>query len=352
MTSGHALLGISGGVDSAVAACLLVDKGLQVTGLNIRILDNAQDNLTLEPSPIVISDDPAYSIPVYTLNLSASFRDTVIANFREEYLAGRTPNPCTLCNKEIKWKGLLLSARMLGADIVATGHYARSICTENGPELHKGIDPSKDQSYFLWMLSREELDQTLFPLGELTKPEVRELARRFSVRAAAKKESQEICFIPHNDYRAFLSSSLPGLEKQVCNGEIIDARGKVAGHHKGYPFYTIGQRRGLGISSSEPLYVNRIEPERNRIHVGGKDSLARDTLTAHSMNWSGIPAPREPFRSLARIRYRDTETPCRVIPLDRNRVEVVFDTPKQAVTAGQAVVFFRDDTVLGGGIIV
>lgn len=350
MTSNHVILGISGGVDSAVAACLLADKGLQVTGLNIRVLDQAPDNLTLEPSPIVISDNPAYNIPVYTLNLSASFRDTIIANFQQEYLAGKTPNPCTLCNREIKWKGLRLGARMLEANLVATGHYARIIHTEDGPELHKGVDTSKDQSYFLWMLSKEELDRTIFPLGDLTKQEVRELAHRFGVRAAEQKESQEICFVPHNDYRAFLSSSIPGLEAQVRHGEIIDAGGEIIGHHKGYPFYTIGQRKGLGISASEPLYVTRIDPSGNRIHVGSKESLAQDTLTASNVNWL-TPPPGEPFRASARIRYRDTETPCRVTPLDSDKVEVVFDIPKQAVTPGQAVVFFRDDTVLGGGII-
>ncbi|MEC9487381.1 MAG: tRNA 2-thiouridine(34) synthase MnmA [Prosthecochloris sp.] len=347
----HVITGISGGVDSAVAACLLVEQGHRVTGLHIRILDTTGDDLTPTPCSIDISRDPAFHVPVYTLNLSRSFREKVITDFQDSYLSGLTPNPCTLCNKVIKWTGLLEGCRLLGGDRIATGHYARIDHSGPSPRLLKGRDRGKDQSYFLWMLDRDELDRTLFPLGEYTKPEVRELARSFGVRAAEKKESQEICFVPGNNYREFLKSSLPGLEEQVEGGDIVDDSGRVLGHHAGYPFYTIGQRKGLGISAPSPLYVNRIDAKHNRIHVGSRTSLACRTLSASHLNWIGIDPPSAPIRATARIRYRDTDTPCTIRPTGTSKAEISFDTPKQSVTPGQAVVFYREDDVLGGGII-
>ncbi len=347
----HVIVGISGGVDSAVAACMLIEKGYRVTGLHIKVLDHSDDNLHLEKSPLLISDREEYRFPIFSLNLSGSFRKGIITYFQQEYLSGRTPNPCMVCNKLIKWKGLLKGADLLKGDAVATGHYARIECRNGTCRILKGTDSRKDQSYFLWMLGNEELSKTMLPVGDLTKPEVRELARRFGVRSAEKKESQEICFVPDNDYRGFLKSSLPDLSEKLKEGKIIDSDGTVIGRHAGYPFYTIGQRKGLGLSSPEPLYVNRLDAEKNLIRVGGKAMLRCSRLIAEQMNWTGIGCPDGPTRAAARIRYRDTEEPCSVLPAGENRVEVIFDKPKQSVTPGQAVVFYMGDEVIGGGII-
>lgn len=245
----HVIIGLSGGVDSAVAACLLIKQGYHVTGLNIRVLDTPEDTPTLAPSAMRISDSEEFDFPVFTLNLSAKFARDVVGYFHDDYLAGRTPNPCMVCNKAIKWFGLFEAMRLLRADLVATGHYARTELRDAVTRLLKGVDPEKDQSYFLWMLTQAELAKTLFPLGGYTKAEVRELARSFGVHAAEKKESQEICFVPHDDYCAYLANAIPGLEARVAGGEIVDQAGKVIGHHRGYPFYTIGQRRA---SASRP----------------------------------------------------------------------------------------------------
>ncbi len=347
----HVIVGISGGVDSAVAACLLIEEGFTVTGLNIKVLDNTEENPNLSPSPMVISDLEDFRFPVYTLNLSDSFHNDVISYFIHDYLGGRTPNPCMVCNKLIKWKGLFKGAELLRADSVATGHYARIECNDGSCRLFKGSDNQKDQSYFLWMLETGDISRTLFPLGNLTKTEVRKHARRFRVKAAEKKESQEICFVPGNDYRQYLASSLPGIEERLKGGDIVDPSGSVIGYHAGYPFYTIGQRKGLGVSSPKPLYVNRLDPDTNRVHVGGKELLQCRKLKAGSMNWIGIDRPETPLLCAARIRYRDKEEPCRIVPLGKGTVEVLFDKPKQSVTPGQAVVFYRNDEVIGGGII-
>jgi len=267
------LVGISGGVDSATAACMLVSEGYRVIGLNIRVLDSPESNPTLQPSPLIVSNREEFRIPVYTLNLSKRFRENVIHYFQEEYLAARTPNPCIVCNKKIKWAGLLEAANMLQADFVATGHYASTSFSDGRFHLHKGADTKKDQSYFLWMLQQEELSKTILPLGPLTKPEVRELARVYGVPAAEKKESQEICFVPGDDYCHYLEQAIPDLADRVQGGELVDASGTVIGHHRGYPFYTIGQRRGLGAATGEPIYVTSIDPVHNRIHTGKKTNL-------------------------------------------------------------------------------
>jgi tRNA-specific 2-thiouridylase len=348
----HVIIGLSGGVDSSTAACLLVRQGYRVTGLNIRVLDTPEESPVLTAAPMRISDSKEFDFPVYTLNLSAKFTQDVIGYFHGDYLGGRTPNPCMVCNKTVKWFGLFEAMRLLEADLVATGHYARTEVCDGVTKLLKGVDPEKDQSYFLWMLSRKELAKTLFPLGGYTKTEVRALARSFGVHAAEKKESQEICFVPHDDYCAYLAGAIPGLEERVADGEIVDQQGKVIGHHRGYPFYTIGQRRGLGVATGEPVYVTQIDAEHNRIVVGSKADLESLSLIASDMNWIGITEPSAPFESEARIRYRDRQSACTVEPLEsNNRARVTFREPKQGVACGQAVVFYDGDEVLGGGII-
>ncbi|MEI6653113.1 MAG: aminomethyltransferase beta-barrel domain-containing protein, partial [Chlorobiaceae bacterium] len=213
------------------------------------------------------------------------------------------------------------------------------------------VDPEKDQSYFLWMLSQSDLAKTILPLGALTKPEVRKLAHSFGVRAAEKKESQEICFVPQDDYCSYLAGAIPGLAEKVANGNIVDETGKVIGKHRGYPFYTIGQRRGLGIAAKEPLYVTGLDTEHNRIQVGKKSALATRRLVASGLNWIGIESLGSPIDALGKIRYRDRETPCTIEPLDNDTVAVSFASPKSAIASGQAAVFYRDTEVLGGGFI-
>ena len=345
------VVGISGGVDSAVSACLLARQGYSVTGLNIQVLDSLDDSPLLKPSPLVISDHPDFQIPVFTLNLSRKFRNDVIGYFHEDYLGGRTPNPCMVCNKKIKWFGLFEGLKLLEADCVATGHFAATAFSEGRYRLYKGADAEKDQSYFLWMLTQSDLAKTLFPLGELTKPEVRALARSFGVRAAEKRESQEICFVPQDDYCSYLAGAIPGLTERVAEGEIVDESGKVIGKHHGYPFYTIGQHRGLGVSAKEPLYVTALDKENNRIVVGKKSSLASSSLIASGINWIGIEESAGAIEAAGKIRYRDCETPCTLEPLGEGAAKVSFSSPKSAVARGQAAVFYRDREVLCGGFI-
>jgi tRNA-specific 2-thiouridylase len=345
------LVGISGGVDSAVTACLLVKQGYEVTGLNIKVLDSLDDTPSIQPSPLVISDHPDFQIPVFTLNLSSKFRDDVINYFHDDYLGGRTPNPCMVCNKKIKWFGLFEGAKILDAEFIATGHFASTSFSDGRYRLYKGVDPQKDQSYFLWMLSQSDLAKTILPLGKLTKPEVRMLARTFGVRAAEKKESQEICFVPQDDYCSYLAGAIPGLAEKVANGDIVDENGLIIGKHRGYPFYTIGQRRGLGVSAKVPLYVTGLDTEHNRIHVGKKSALESRSLVASGLNWIGIDKLSSPIEALGKIRYRDKESHCIIEPLGHDTVVVSFSSPKNAIASGQAVVFYRDTEILGGGFI-
>jgi tRNA-specific 2-thiouridylase len=349
---------MSGGVDSSVAAALLLDQGHEVMGITMRVWDPAP--LPTEEGGTYSADDftdhmddarrvaDQLGIPLHVVDFREEFRRLVIDDFVDEYFHGRTPNPCVRCNRTVKFGLLLDKARELGAEYLATGHYARIVRGDDGfVHLLKGDDPHKDQSYFLFALTQEQLNRSLFPLGGLTKPEVRAIASRIGLRLAEKGESQEICFIPDDDYVRFLEAKKGA---GLLSGDIVDRQGSVLGSHCGTYRYTVGQRRGLGIAWREPLYVLGVNERRREVVVGSKEELYRDGLTAARMNWI-MPTPETEFDTSCKIRYRHQPVACRVLPLPGNRAEVRFLEKQQSVTPGQAVVFYDNDRVLGGGWI-
>jgi tRNA-specific 2-thiouridylase len=288
------------------------------------------------------------------MNFSGEFHKEVIENFIEEYIDGRTPNPCVLCNTKIKWETLIEKALELGADYIATGHYARvSFNDKTGRyELMRAVDANKDQAYALWGIRQENLARTLFPLGELTKPQIREIAEKYDLRTAHKSESMEICFVPDNDYNRFLKEAVPGLAEKVEEGELVDTEGNVIGKHKGYPFFTIGQRRGIGTGFGKPMYVVDIDAERNRVVIGEADKLLSGKLIAGAVNYVSITAADEQgTEALVKVRYRGEGFPAKIYPLDGDKVRIEFLEPQKAITPGQSAVFYDGDRVLGGGII-
>lgn len=354
------VVAMSGGVDSSVSAALLLEQGYHVIGVTMKTyeFDEVGGNVENETSCCglgAIHDARLVAaklgIPHYVVDFRSVFNKEVIGNFVDEYLQGRTPNPCVICNREIKWGQLLKKAEALGAERIATGHYAR-LSYDPGRKrfgIARAKFLEKDQSYALWAIGQEALSKTMFPLGEVTKPQVRELAARFGLRTANKQESYEICFVPDNRYDRFLKEQVAGLEMQVAGGEII-RNGEAVGTHRGYPFYTIGQRRGIGAYGAK-MYVTGIEKATNRIVVGPENDLFRSGLIAESVNWVGIPPSREPLRVAAKVRYKDDATPATVTPLGDDSIRVQFVAPKRAITPGQSVVFYDGDLLLGGGII-
>ncbi|MCS7091300.1 MAG: tRNA 2-thiouridine(34) synthase MnmA [Verrucomicrobiota bacterium] len=349
------VVGMSGGVDSSAAAALLLDQGYEVIGITLKLWPQdcryrAEDKCC---GPQAVSDARAVcdrlGIPYYLIDESAEFQQHVIRYFAEEYKAGRTPNPCVICNQELKFGRLLDRALRLGAQYVATGHYARLQRRADGRTLLlRGSDPRKDQSYFLFSLRQEQLSRALFPLGERTKSETRELARHCNLKTAEKAESQEICFVPDNDYGRFLRDS--GFV-QPHRGEIVDLQGHVLGYHDGIEFYTIGQRRGLRVAAGRPLYVVNLDPEQNRVIVGEVSDLVTNTFVMERCNWIPFDSLGEPVEVTVKIRYNHPGTPARVEPLDGNRARVFLHIPQRAVTPGQAAVCYQGDLVLGGGWI-
>jgi tRNA-uridine 2-sulfurtransferase len=352
------LVAMSGGVDSSVTAALLMEQGHEVIGISMQVWDYSKFSAPEgeEFGSCCSLDDihdarriaEQLGIPFYVVNFEQEFQERVIDDFVDAYFRGETPNPCVRCNQLIKFDLLLKKARELGADFLATGHYARVVRGDDGIfRLCKGLDPRKDQSYFLFTLTQEQLAMTLFPLGGLAKTEVRDLATRYGLRVAQKKESQEICFIPDDDYVRFL-------EEERGNGRlagnIVTGDGQVLGRHNGTYRYTVGQRRGLGIAHSEPLYVIRLDAQRHEVVVGTERELYSAGLLATGMNWFG-PAPDEPVETTCKIRYRHQPVPCRIEPLPEGRVRVHFRAPEKSVTPGQAVVFYDGDCVRGGGWI-
>lgn len=349
------VVAMSGGVDSSVSAALLKEQGCEVTGVSLQLYDPVPKEPGCRIKTCCSLDDvmdaarvaKTLEIPFEVIDMRAEFKELVIDYFIAEYAAGRTPNPCIRCNELIKFGLLLKKANEMGAELLATGHYARKAGDWNGGErLLTGLDPAKDQSYFLFTLSREQLQRIVFPVGVLEKRCVRKLAADFNLPVAQKHESQEICFIPDNDYVRFLESH--GVAQKP--GEIVTSNGTVVGSHSGVHRYTIGQRKGLGVAWHQPLHVLAIDTEMNRIVAGGREDLAIASLTAGGATWNGIPAGTE-FRAECRIRYRHQPSPCTVVMLAGNRFEVRFDAPQSAVTPGQAAVVYDGDHVLGGGWI-
>ncbi len=352
-------MGLSGGVDSAVAAAALLEKGYKVGGLYIR---NGFPVRGEEDAEAVAS---RLDIPLYRLDASAEFRREVVDYFVSEYLAGRTPNPCCVCNKRIKFHHLIDEAGKVGYDLVATGHYAREVYDANARRytLCKGVDAVKDQSYFLFMLGQQELGRVLFPNGNRTKKEVRAKALELGFNDRPFKESQEICFIPDDDYKRFIRQARPDL--RAAPGHFVDRHGKILGRHRGIHSYTVGQRRGLNIASTAPYYVLEIDPEKNEVVLGRENEQLSDGLIAAAVIWvSGEKIPEEGFEATTKIRYRHSGVDSKIMPLSSaggdfpacagadDGVIVRFARPQKAVTPGQAAVFYRGNCVLGGGWIV
>ena len=344
------MVAMSGGVDSSTSAMLLARAGHRVSGVMARMWRQAGEN-TEEASA---SEESArdicalLGIPFHVLDLRDAFYANVVAPFADEYTNGRTPNPCLFCNRHIKFGALLDWVRDQGVAYLATGHYARRSHVDGRYQLLRGVDRGKDQSYFLYMLSQDVLAHVLFPLGEFTKETVRRMARENGLAAAERPESQDICFIPDNDYRGFLAKHGPEMIRQ---GPIYDTLGRERGTHNGLPFYTIGQRKGLGIAAPEPLYVLRIDTLTNSLIVGTAAELGHGRLIAEQTSFvSGLP-PQQPIHVTAKIRYRAREVDATVVPCDEESVWVDFDQPLRDITPGQTIVFYRDEMVLGGGII-
>ncbi len=331
---------MSGGVDSSAAAEPLPSRCCS--------LDDVYDARRVAEE---------LGFPFYVLNLEKEFERDVVQPFVTSYLNGETPIPCVACNSRLKFASLDKLAASLGCEKVATGHYARVEFDEatNRYRLLRGRDPNKDQSYFLWELTQDQLSRALFPLGELSKSDARQAARDSHLAVAEKKESQEICFVPDGDYAGFIDRYLQAeqqTERLPSAGEIVTTSGEVIGAHTGIHRYTIGQRRGIGIAQPRPLYVLGIDSKQNRVVVGYDDELLGDGFTAAGVNWIALDNPTEPVRAEVRVRYRHTAAPATIMPLANNRARVKFDEPQRAITPGQATVFYRGDEVVGGGWIV
>lgn len=346
---------MSGGVDSSVAAALLKQQGYEVVGMMLRLWSEPgkeDSNRCCTPDSMAQARRVAarLDIPFYVIDAKDVFRKTVVDYFLDGYASGATPNPCLVCNRSIRWEFLLNHALALGAEYMATGHYARHWTTDDGRHhLSRAVDSSKDQSYVLHVLTQEKLQRALFPVGDYPKAEVRRLAESFGLPTASRKDSQDLCFLAGDDYRNFLARNAPQINRP---GSIINRKGEVLGQHNGLANYTIGQRKGLGIASPVPLYVLGKDAAVNALIVGLEDELGTRELTARNVNWVGGEAPPAAFRAEVKIRYTARPVLAEVTPLNGGQARVQFDAPARDATPGQAAVFYVEDEVLGGGIIV
>jgi len=359
---GKVLMAMSGGIDSTVAALMLHKEGYDVIGITMKTWDYATSVGTTGKKETGCCNLDSFNdarqaavqhgFPHFILDIREEFGDFVIDNFVEEYMAGRTPNPCVMCNTHIKWRALLKRADALGCDFIATGHYAQIHQHTNGRYfIRKGIDETKDQSYVLWGLQQDLLSRTLLPLGTYHKTEIRQMAHDFGYPELAKKaESYEICFVPDNDYRGFLKRNVTGLEEKVAGGNFVDKSGKILGKHKGYPFYTIGQRKGLDIALGKPAFVTGIDPETNTIVLGEEEDLKGSEMMVVKLNWIKYEGLSEGMEMLTKIRYKDKGGISNLFTYE-NGVKVRFYENVKGIAPGQSAVFYEGDDVVGGGII-
>lgn len=349
-----ALIAMSGGVDSSVAALLARDKGWECVGCTMRLYDNDEAGLPAERGCCSLDDaedarSVAYRLgmPFYVFNYTDDFRARVIAPFADAYCRGLTPNPCIECNRTMKFRRLLLRARELGCTRLVTGHYARTALEDGRWRLKKALDPDRDQSYVLYMLTQEQLAMVRFPLGELTKAQVRAMAEDHGFVNAAKPDSQDICFVPDGDYAAVIRR-ITG--REPVPGDFVDSAGHVLGRHKGIECYTVGQRRGLGLSFSQPMYVTALRPESNTVVLGPREELFSREVWVPDFHWIAGETPSGPVRGKAKIRYRHAEEDVTAYPREGGAL-LIFDAPQRAVTPGQTAVLYDGDAVLGGGEI-
>ena len=358
---GKVLVAMSGGIDSTVTALMLHDEGYEVVGITMKTWDYASAGSSKKETGCCNIDSfndarmaaVEHGFPHFILDIRSEFGDAVIENFVEEYIAGRTPNPCVMCNTHIKWRALLKRADALDCEYIATGHYGNIHQHSNGRYyISKGVDETKDQSYVLWGLQQDLLSRTMLPLGKYRKTQIRQMALDYGYPELAKKsESYEICFVPDNDYRGFLKRKVDGLEERVNGGNFVDARGKIIGQHKGYPFYTIGQRKGLDIALGKPAYVTNIIPETNTVVLGDEEDLNRQEMLVSKLNWLKYNGITDGMEATTKIRYKD-QGALSALHNHEKGIQVSFYDHVKGIAPGQSAVFYEGDDVIGGGVIM
>ena len=357
MSNKTVMVAMSGGVDSSVALIKIIESGYKAIGVTMKLWDygnvggNDDDNSCCGIDEIngakLVCDQ--LGVPHYTIDFQNVFKEKVIDNFADEYLNGRTPNPCVRCNSYVKWDAFIDQANQLGADYIATGHYAIIDSYNGNPAIKQGVDSLKDQAYVLWGIPRDSIKRTIFPLGEYTKSQVREIARKYNLETAENPESMEICFVADNNYNRFLNKYIPNKMNAIGSGDILDENQKIVGEHNGYTNYTIGQRKGIGLSYPDPRYVKSIDPDNNTITISRKNELYKKNCYVSNINWL-IDTPKLPLNIYSQIRYNSKKIHSTIL-FDDNQIKVQFKEPQLAVTPGQSIVFYVDDILIGGGII-